>query len=368
MKKIKVLYIVTRCTKSGPIKVINNIVDNIDRNKFEVYLISINEENPQRTIKSEMEKKYILSHVPISKTAALFGKYKPLIDAISKINPDVIHTTGAFPDFIISKCFPKKQLIIAHAYDVLDYKMQFGPIIGKILSDWHIRTMKRAGKVVACSKSLSTIYSQKENFKIDYIRNGLNCEKSNYENIRKSLGISDDIIMIYTASFNNRKNHKFLLESMIKIHESNKKIQLILLGDGPTFEKLKNKYSIYDYIHFVGRVKNVGDYLYSSDVFVSTSKQEGMPMAVLEAMQMGLPYVLSDIPQHEEIYEIDNSVGNLYREDDYRSFEIALNETLAIDRDEMKHRIKSIIDENFSSIKMSELYQKEYEKILEEKC
>jgi len=38
-----------------------------------------------------------------------------------------------------------------------------------------------------------------------------------------------------------------------------------------------------------------------SDLFVSTSSREGMPVAVLEAMACGVPTILSDIPPHREI-------------------------------------------------------------------
>lgn len=42
-------------------------------------------------------------------------------------------------------------------------------------------------------------------------------------------------------------------------------------------------------------------YLASSDIFVSTSWGEGLPVAVLEAMAVGCPVILSDIPPHREV-------------------------------------------------------------------
>lgn len=55
---------------------------------------------------------------------------------------------------------------------------------------------------------------------------------------------------------------------------------------------------------FHGFVDNVVPWLQASDLFVSASASEGMPLAVLEALSCGLPALLSDIPPHREIRDI----------------------------------------------------------------
>ena len=54
----------------------------------------------------------------------------------------------------------------------------------------------------------------------------------------------------------------------------------------------------------MGHISNIYDWLFMSDIFVSTSFSEGLPNSVLEAISCGLPTILSDIPPHKEIKEM----------------------------------------------------------------
>ena len=221
MRKIIILYLVTRCMKSGPIQVLNNIVDNIDNNKFDFYLVSVSDEDEKRSILTSMKQKFKYYHIPVSKKNALLGKYSDLVQFIKILNPDVIHSTGVVPDYIISKTFPEKQMIIAHSNVLTDYTMFYGKIWGWILARYHIKIMRKAKEVIACSKSLSEIYERKEHLKMKYIRNGLNyvpLKITDYTNLREELNLpQNEKIFVYAASFNKRKNHIFLLKSFVKM-------------------------------------------------------------------------------------------------------------------------------------------------------
>lgn len=54
-------------------------------------------------------------------------------------------------------------------------------------------------------------------------------------------------------------------------------------------------------VHFLGKRSDVGDVLASLDVFVLSSRSEGSPISVIEAMMMGVPTVLSDIRSLHEV-------------------------------------------------------------------
>jgi glycosyltransferase involved in cell wall biosynthesis len=84
--------------------------------------------------------------------------------------------------------------------------------------------------------------------------------------------------------------------------------RLLYFGDGPLRQSLierSRSAGLSNQIEFTGMIPRdrVFEHLLSADLFISTSRGEGLPVAVLEAMACGCPVVLSDIPPHREIAE-----------------------------------------------------------------
>jgi len=72
----------------------------------------------------------------------------------------------------------------------------------------------------------------------------------------------------------------------------------ILVGDGPTrpgVEELARELGLADWVEFVGWRTDVADILARAQVFVLSSRWEGLPISILEAMRAGLPVVASQV-------------------------------------------------------------------------
>ena len=165
----------------------------------------------------------------------------------------------------------------------------------------------------------------------------LKCTKEQKE----SFGIDeDDFVFVYAAEFSKRKNHELLLrgfaEVVKQVEQSQDQVvsecsagetiasdntvvvnrkeeisrkrnpKLVLAGDGALIEEMKTlaaNLGIHDKVVFLGYINNVHELYPCCDVAVSTSKIEGLPFNIMEAMACRLPVVASDIKGHRELVE-----------------------------------------------------------------
>lgn len=109
----------------------------------------------------------------------------------------------------------------------------------------------------------------------------------------------DKFSFIHVGRFFPQKNHINLIRAFSKLNREDS--QLILLGkggeEGDTFnmsKKLVEELHLQDKVIFIGFDNNPFKYLKRSHVFVLSSDFEGLPMAILEAMSIGLPIISTD--------------------------------------------------------------------------
>lgn len=102
--------------------------------------------------------------------------------------------------------------------------------------------------------------------------------------------------MIMVARFEEQKDHATLLAALAQLKQFSWTLELI--GDGPlrpAVERLAEGLGIRNRIEFVGAVDDVAERLARAQIFVLTSRWEGFPRSILEAMRAGLPVVASDV-------------------------------------------------------------------------
>lgn len=123
-----------------------------------------------------------------------------------------------------------------------------------------------------------------------------------------------DFLIVYVAEFIPRKNHEFLLRSVGELRRRIPELKILLVGGGVFLKKMKRlavDLEIDDIVKFLGYRKDVADLCKMSDIYVSVSLQEGLPVSVVEAMSCGLPIVASDIRGHRDTV-MDGKNGFLF--------------------------------------------------------
>lgn len=121
------------------------------------------------------------------------------------------------------------------------------------------------------------------------------------------------------------------------------KLQLLVAGEGFPAS------SSTDSISYLGP-QNAQQFLSSLDIYVSNSRKEGMPLAVLEAMAQGVPCVLSDVPGHQ--YFIKNKVAVGFTLNDPPSFSLALSKVLN-EKKRLGDDARSFVSKNHSLDQMA---------------
>lgn len=368
--KIKIVYLLTACKRKGPVQQTLNIIKNLDTNIFYPILVTIYEEEKDTRLNEYLP--YVNEHyyVNASKKGIVLKKTKKLDELLTKINPNVIHTLGLFPDLYVSNLKKYNQLTTLRNYVYEDYPTKFGKLKGIIMAKMHLHAMKNITKILTCSKSLAQIYKEKLNKDFDYIQNGVDItkyeviSKEEKNRIRKDLQLNEkDLIYIYTGQFIERKNIPFLLECFNETYKNRENVKILMLGDGPLLKELKQKYKENSNIVFYGSVSNVGYYLSASDVYVSTSRSEGLPNGVLESLATGTPCILSDIPQHLEIMETSGNIGFVYKQDDKTGLCNCFNKIENYNLDILSKTSRKIAEDVFSAKSMSMKYQNIYSNI-----
>tara|TARA_B100000678_G_C18097259_1_gene457265 strand:- start:294 stop:917 length:624 start_codon:yes stop_codon:yes gene_type:complete len=131
----------------------------------------------------------------------------------------------------------------------------------------------------------------------------------------------DDFLIIYAAEFISRKNHQFILSS-INEYSIPANMKVLFAGRGELEHKLKKKVielGLEKQIIFLGFIDNINEYYQASDIGISTSKQEGLGLNLIEELMCGLPVVATIDRGHSEI--IENGVnGYFYPQNNGKAF------------------------------------------------
>ena len=125
--------------------------------------------------------------------------------------------------------------------------------------------------------------------------------------IREQFNVSElDFLMMYTAELNDNKNQQMLIDAMKILKDKYPTIKLMLVGDGVLREKFEKEIKenfLQNNILLLGYRTDIPELLQVADLYVATSKREGLPINIIEAMISGLPLVVTNCRGQRELVE-----------------------------------------------------------------
>ena len=303
---IRIAHIMGKMVGGGVEAVVMNYYRHIDKEKIQFdFLIDRDSTNiPYQEIKS------LGGNVIIIPPYQKLPQYLKELTKIFKENDyKIVHshinTLSIFPLYAAKKC--NIPIRIAHSHSTSNKKEYKKNFLKNFLRPF---SKKYATNYFACTEHAGRwLFGNKEydNGNVYILNNAIDLDKFKYnEKIRikkrKELNIENDTLVIgHIGRFVAQKNHTFLIDIFNELHKKKKNSILLLIGQGPLIDEIKQKVEMLglsDSVKFLGQRDDVNELYNVMDLFLFPSLYEGLGMVLIEAQANGLSCIAStEVPR-----------------------------------------------------------------------
>lgn len=194
--------------------------------------------------------------------------------------------------------------------------------------------------------------------------------KCDAESLRTELGIAPNAFVIGNVAFCDAvKNQAMILDAASEVIKQHPHTVFVIVGDGPDRETLirrARKLGLEGKAIFPGFRDDLGGFFALFDLFLITSREEGLCTSILDAQMFGTPVIATRVGGIPEIIQ-DGENGLLIPSDDWRALQIALLELIGDEakRSQLGARGHGTVRENFTAETMVDRTLKAYREALE---
>ena len=373
MKRIKVIHIVPMLSPGGAERVAVHIVTGLNRQRYEPVVISLMgrmECDLDRLLdEAGVEVRYLGKHLGFD-----YRMYSRVYRALRDCRAEIIHTHLQVLRYVFPVAALLKQRSVLHTvHNLAEREIES-------TMRWLQRYALQHGVVpVAVAEtvalSLERVYGI---VKGRVIANGIpTCSyahpKTPWNEWRTKEGFrEDDVLFACVARFAPQKNHALLLKAFAEGPAADRKVHLVLIGDGVLRQQLETQaksLGVAGQIHFLGLRADIPDALGAMDVFVLSSDFEGNPLSVMEAMASGLPIVSTAAGGVPDLFENGNQ-GLLVSTGDCQALSKSM--TFLLRNQDARYAMGLAASrrarERFDVSTMVQAYEEMYEQLLEQGC
>lgn len=325
---------------------------------------------------------YFESDITPPKTITLFegdgsvkGFFRTLKAALAEKEYDIIHAHSPHVGFLFlpatlfayRKFLPLTVVTVHDSYQ--NYKLR-----NRLL---YIPVFATFQRVICCGQesfnSFPAFFKLLAGSRLGVVKNGLDIARTDRiaAKVRQQPRQTSDFTVIAISRLVDIKNPLSLLTAFQQsIDQASPTSRLIYMGDGPLRNSLittSREGGLENQIEFTGLIprEKVFEHLLGADLFISTSRGEGLPIAVIEAMACRCPVLLSDIPPHREIADGVDFIP-LIQPDDIAGFAQAIKKFKAMtasERAEIGQKCRELVETRFSLTAMHAGYYEVYTQI-----
>lgn len=365
-KKIKVLLIIHQLDIGGSQKVILNLAQNLNSERYVIVLLVIN--------KIGEFSDFTHPNVKIIDLKAKMIRYSILkiINVVNIEKPDIIFSGLSFLSLIFTFLIPhfkrkNNMKFIARETNTLSISNASLSYV-KLRNFIYKKLYNRFDLIVCQSRYM------KEDLLLNYniselksvvINNPVDMTqiKAKTLNIPENIYAKNCINLLAIGRLHPNKGFDRLLKILSMLDD---KYHLTILGKGQEEENLKaltQELKLSHRVHFLGFKSNPYIYMKQADLFVLSSRHEGFPNVVLEANACGTPVVAFEAPGVSNEVISDGINGYLVKNNDIDEMKSKI--IYSTERVWDKEKIKAYIYERFRSEKIILKYEESFETILE---
>ncbi len=316
-----------------------NIAKHLAQRQHEVHVITwLDEGLPKESI----EDRFHIHRISGQKVKFLgvMSFWVKIFWLLKKINPDIVHVQSigmGMPAFLAKKLLRKPYVVWGRGSEVY-LPWQHKKPISKLV-------LRNADAAIALTEDMKREMQKICDREVSVIPNGLDLER--FENLSrdemrgKLQAKAGEKLVIFVGRFRPDKGVRYLIEAMEIIRQKGQPVKLILGGEGPEEENLKQlveQLNLGSCINFIGQIPNekVPQYMVAAHVFALSSLSEGFPNVVLEAMASGLPIVASKVGG---LTEIVRDAENGFLVEPKNPEQMAEKVSLLLNNDDLRQRI-----------------------------
>jgi len=375
----RVLHIITKLELGGAQKSTLEILSNLDRNKYKIFLIS-----SDGLLADEARK---IDALEVKLLPSLKREINPIFDGwafvdlyrfIKENKIDIVHTHSSKAGILGRwAAYLAGVKIIIHTIHGWEFHERQNRLIKWLFIGLERLTAKITTQLIAVcradiEKGLNYNIGARDKYRLIYYGIDYGAFNNAPSLKRNSLGLKEDTFTIgMIACFKPQKAHSDFIKAASLIAKEMPNVQFLLVGDGvlrPKITQQIERHGLRDRFILTGWRRDIPQLLSILDTIVLSSLWEGLPIILLEAMAAGLPVVATNVGGVSEIIQ-DGNTGFLVPVGDYsklaeRILFLAHNSSLC---EEMSKCAKGLLDGRFNTSSMVNQIEETYVHLLNKK-
>ena len=362
---MKVLHLISSGGMYGAEAVILNLsrILNEAGHSSEVASFS-NSANPNLQLHERALQEGLQSHLIPCSGQVDRAALKAVRELVARSGADVVHAHGFKADvyaYLALRRTNTPLVSTCHTWYDTDWLVTLYGRIDRVV-------LRRFARVVAVSDDVrrQLLAAGVREERIRMVRNGIDLRP--FENVAPALRVEmaagDTPIVGLIGRLAQSKGVDLYLEAAARVLSSGAKALFIVVGEGPdhaTLERKIDELKLCGQATMLGRRDDMPAVYASLNIMVSASRQEGLPMAILEGMASGLPLVATAVGEVPTVVE-DGRTGLLVPSEDVDALAAAIGQLLhdPAERARMGTAARQRIREEYSANRMAEDYLRVY--------